>query len=123
MVVNAALVFWGGFRFAFGRVCSPAAGGLHVAANMPFLADRTAHNFTRGGGVLRRGRNSPPTRRNAKSASREARHELVILPYYSVFDNLGYEARTWHLPNLRFNPSPTALVVGTLADGQADNRG
>jgi osmotically-inducible protein OsmY len=38
--------------------------------------------------VLSRGKS------DVERISREARHELVMLPYYSVFDNLAYEVRS-----------------------------
>lgn len=48
--------------------------------------------------VLRRGKS------DVERISREARHELVMLPYYSVFDNLAFEVR----------PDGTLVLLGQV---------
>ena len=36
-----------------------------------------------------------PRRGRKKRITREVRHELLMLPFLGVFDNLAYKARTW----------------------------
>jgi hyperosmotically inducible protein len=43
--------------------------------------------------------------------AREARHEILMLPYYSVFDNLGYEAR----------PDGTVVLAGQVVNPTLKN--
>lgn len=60
--------------------------------------------------VLKRGKS------DIERISREARHELVMLPYYSVFDNLAFEVR----------PDGTLVLMGQVVrptlKSDAENR-
>ena len=50
--------------------------------------------------------NAPLTSRSTDRISTEVRHQLVMLPYYGVFDNLGYQV----------SPDGTVTLLGQVAN-------
>jgi hyperosmotically inducible protein len=78
-----------------------AAGSADDKSAQAKSAQASAQEPTTGSGreVLKRGKS------DIERISREARHELVMLPYYSVFDNLAFEVR----------PDGTLVLMGQVA--------